>query len=182
MTKPCGRPSSNASVATEPEANARSLATLRAYFGGLGLQSAELTSPAAYGAGMADTLPVIHARLPEFAERYRDARERGGDKAPSLRAAAEARVAASCVAQSQPTHPRQCDAARYDAGCPGAGKILIGAPRSVVADGHIRRASNDAHAAGHAAGAPPPPAYAAPDLPRQMRTDTWPWGTSRPTR
>ena len=48
-------------------------------------------SPAAYWAGLADALPVIHARLPEFAEHYRDALERCGAEAPSLRAAAEAR-------------------------------------------------------------------------------------------
>ena len=35
-------------------------------------------------------MPVIHARLPEFAEHYRDALERCGAEAPSLRAAAEA--------------------------------------------------------------------------------------------
>ena len=42
-------------------------------------------------AGIADALPVIHARLPEFAERCRDVLEHGGDNASSLRAAAEAR-------------------------------------------------------------------------------------------
>ena len=109
---------------------------LPACLGGLGLQSAERTSPAAYWAGLADALPVIHARLPEFAEHYRGALERGGAEAPSLRAAAEARellqtegweacpgwreilqgahwprrlatwLAVSCVAYSKPTCPR----------------------------------------------------------------------------
>ena len=41
---------------------------LPACLGGLGLQSAERTSPAAYWAGRADALPVIHARLRAAAE------------------------------------------------------------------------------------------------------------------
>ena len=78
--------------ATEAEApHAGSLATLPAHLGGLGLHSAERTSPAAYWAGLADALPVIDARLPSFAERYRVALEGGGDDIPNLRAAAECR-------------------------------------------------------------------------------------------
>ena len=104
--------------ATEAEApHAGSLATLPAHLGGLGLHSAERTSPAAYWAGLANALPVIDARLPSFAERYRAALEGGGEDMPNLRAAASA---ASCCKQKagrparageqsfkEPARPRQ---------------------------------------------------------------------------
>ncbi|OLP83702.1 hypothetical protein AK812_SmicGene35526 [Symbiodinium microadriaticum] len=78
--------------AAEAEApHAKTLATLPAHLGGLGIQSAERASPAAYWAGLADALPVIQARLPAFAERYQAALESGGGDVPSLRAAADSR-------------------------------------------------------------------------------------------
>jgi len=83
---------------------------------------------------------------------------------------------------AKPIFPRQYDAAGYAAGCPGVGAVPIGAACRVVAHRHPSRASHDARAPGHAASTPPPPAHAAFDLPRQMRTDTRLWGSSRPTR
>ena len=78
--------------AAEAEApHAKTLATLPAHLGGLGIQSAERASAAAYWAGLADALPVIQARLPAFAERYQAALESGGGDVPSLRAAADSR-------------------------------------------------------------------------------------------
>ena len=49
---------------------AREVAALPAALGGLGLQSAELTAPAAYWAAWADALPAIRDRLPGCAENY----------------------------------------------------------------------------------------------------------------
>ena len=78
--------------AAEAEApHAKTLATLPAHLGGLGIQSAERASPAAYWAGLADALPVIQARLPAFAARYHAALESGGGDVPSLRATADSR-------------------------------------------------------------------------------------------
>ena len=45
-------------------AQARQIAALPGALGGLGLQSAETTAPAAYWASWADALPAIRARLP----------------------------------------------------------------------------------------------------------------------
>ena len=49
---------------------ARLLAALPGALGGLGLQSAQLTAPAAYWAAWADALPALHARVPGSAASY----------------------------------------------------------------------------------------------------------------
>ena len=67
------------------------VATLPAAHGGLGLQSAERTAPAAYWAAWADALPVIDARAPDFARRCLAALEDRGGEADCLREAAAAR-------------------------------------------------------------------------------------------
>ena len=67
------------------------IATLPAVLGGLGLQSAQRTAPAAYWAAWADALPVMRARAPDLASRCREALEGGpGRDAPCLREAVEA--------------------------------------------------------------------------------------------
>ena len=54
----------------DPEhAAARRLALPPAHLGGLGLQCAERTAPAAYWAAWVDALPVLHARRPDAAAR-----------------------------------------------------------------------------------------------------------------
>ena len=53
------------------------IATLPAVLGGLGLQSAQRTAPAAYWAAWADALPVMRARAPDLAARCREVLERG---------------------------------------------------------------------------------------------------------
>ena len=67
------------------------VATLPAAHGGLGLQPAESTAPAAYWAAWADALPVIDARAPDFARRCLAALEDRGGAADCLREAAAAR-------------------------------------------------------------------------------------------
>ena len=120
MTRPCGVPSSSAWGAP-PKPRRRMREALRRclpIWGAWGLHSAERTSPAAYWAGLADALPVIDARLPSFAERYRVALEGGGDDIPNLRAAAECRELLQAegweacpswraILQSEPARPRQ---------------------------------------------------------------------------
>ena len=70
---------------------ARDLATLPGRLGGLGLRSAERTSPAAYWASWADALDVIRQRRPNEAAAYLAELERvGGSQAPCLRAVQEA--------------------------------------------------------------------------------------------
>ena len=49
---------------------ARLLPALPGALGGLGLQSAQLTAPAAYWAAWADALPALHARVPRSAASY----------------------------------------------------------------------------------------------------------------
>ena len=49
---------------------ARLLAALPGALGGLGLQSAQLTAPAAYWAAWADALPALHTRVPRSAASY----------------------------------------------------------------------------------------------------------------
>ena len=71
--------------------HARRLATLPADMGGLGLQSAQRTSPAAYWAAWMDALPVLRARSPAFADRCLQALEGSGAQAPCLQEAADAR-------------------------------------------------------------------------------------------
>ena len=80
-------------VAQTDAAHAWSLASLPAIYGGLGLQSAERTAPAAYWAAWMDALPVIRARLPQSADRCLEALEQGntGGQASCLREAASAR-------------------------------------------------------------------------------------------
>ena len=80
-------------VAQTDAAHAWSLASLPAIYGGLGLQSAERTAPAAYWAAWVDALPVIRARLPQSADRCLEALEQGntGGQASCLREAASAR-------------------------------------------------------------------------------------------
>ena len=68
------------------------VATLPAAHGGLGLQSAQRTAPAAYWAAWADALPVIDARAPDFARRCLAALEDRGGEADCLREAAAART------------------------------------------------------------------------------------------
>ena len=75
-------------------AHARQLATLPADMGGLGLQSAQRTAPAAYWAAWMDALPILRAfpaRSPAFADRCLQTWEGNGDLAPCLQEAADAR-------------------------------------------------------------------------------------------
>ena len=68
------------------------LASLPAVHGGLGLQSAERTAPAAYWAAWMDALPVIRSRLPGAADRCLAALEQGAEGTiPCLREAATAK-------------------------------------------------------------------------------------------
>eukprot|EP00439_Symbiodinium_sp_Y106_P001674 s9130_g1.t1 len=68
------------------------LASLPAVHGGLGLQSAERTAPAAYWAAWMDALPVIRSRLPSAADRCLAALEQGAEGTiPCLREAAAAK-------------------------------------------------------------------------------------------
>ena len=72
-------------------AAARRLALLPAQLGGLGLQCAERTAPAAYWAAWADALPVLRARRPDAAARCLAELDAGpGAAAACLRAADEA--------------------------------------------------------------------------------------------
>ncbi|CAE7949518.1 unnamed protein product, partial [Symbiodinium sp. KB8] len=69
------------------------IATLPAVLGGLGLQSAQRTAPAAYRAAWADALPVMRAHALDFERRFQEALEKGaGFEAPCLHEAVEARV------------------------------------------------------------------------------------------
>ena len=82
------------------------IATLPAVLGGLGLQSAQRTAPAAYWAAWADALPVMRARAPDLAGRCREALEGGAGRdapCPSLprsSSLASPWAAGSCPAQS----------------------------------------------------------------------------------
>ena len=68
------------------------IATLPAVRGGLRLQSAQRTAPAAYWAAWADALPVMRARAPDFARRCEATLENGASlEAPCLHEAVEAR-------------------------------------------------------------------------------------------
>ena len=70
---------------------ARTLAALPGRLGGLGLRSAERTSPAAYWASWADALEVIRQRRPNEAAAFLAELERvGGAQAPCLREVQEA--------------------------------------------------------------------------------------------
>ena len=96
-------------------AHAWSLASLPAIYGGLGLQSAERTAPAAYWAAWMDALPVIRARLPQSADRCLEALEQGntGGQASCLREAASARNLSSAEGwDSCPTWRTAYDGAR----------------------------------------------------------------------
>ena len=64
-TRLSGRLSSNAWAEWR---RLRSLASLPAIYGGLGLQSAERTAPTAFWAAWMDALPVIRTRLPQSAD------------------------------------------------------------------------------------------------------------------
>ena len=77
-------------VAQADAAHAWSLASVPAIHGGLGLQSAERTAPAAYWAAWMGTLPVIRSRLPQSAASKLSSKEIGGP-ASCLREAAAAR-------------------------------------------------------------------------------------------
>lgn len=67
----------------------RAVATLPGRMGGLGLRSATRTAPAAYWASWANTLEVLHKRVPDLAEAMLQQLVRdGGPTAPCLREAA----------------------------------------------------------------------------------------------
>ena len=76
----------------EDAQDARCVAFLPAALGGLGLQSATRGAVAAYWAGWADALPVIHARCPEFADVCVAALERPDEAAGCLGRACTARA------------------------------------------------------------------------------------------
>ena len=71
---------------------ARATAFLPAALGGLGLQSATRSAPAAYWAAWADALLVMGARLPVFAAHCVETLQRGGAEMACLRHAADART------------------------------------------------------------------------------------------
>ena len=78
-----------ASDTTEAAFLARTVASLPAALGGLGLQSASRLAPAAYWAAWADSLPVIQARFPDMAAQLQ--RHLGDDNARCLAHADAAR-------------------------------------------------------------------------------------------
>ena len=78
-------------VGEEDASHAHGIASLPAALGGLGLQSAERTAPAAYWAAWADALVPLRDGLPEWADRYTELLEAGGGHATCLQEAAEAR-------------------------------------------------------------------------------------------
>ena len=106
----------------DPEvAAARRLALLPARLGGLGLQCAVRTAPAAYWAAWADALPVLRARRPDAAARC------------LAELAAGPAAAAACLLS------RDRAVTYFAAPCPGHAAIAVWAARSCMARCHPER-------------------------------------------